>query len=61
MTLPVLSYRVKKLLGLGLLQISKVEKRKGSPLNTTDCGGTLFRTLPGDAEHDPGKSSRFQQ
>lgn len=32
MSLPALSYRVKKLLKLGLLQVSRVEKRKGSPV-----------------------------
>lgn len=41
MSLPALSYRVKKLLELGLLQISRVEKRKGSPVK-------YYRTV---AEH----------
>ena len=32
MSLPALSYRVKKLLKLGLLTVSRIERRKGSPI-----------------------------
>jgi DNA-binding transcriptional ArsR family regulator len=41
MSLPALSYRVRKLLDLGLLEVSRIEKRKGSPIK-------YYRTV---AEH----------